>query len=196
MSLFLDIWTPMLPLIGVGFGWSLNEWSKSRSLKKEHRKPFGRALAYLLNVHLQLIMLESFRRCGAKSDSELAKKMMQDAKLNQHSIAPTQHDFEKRFNDAVDQIAEISPFLASDLRMKMNAGLIYKQMSDAFGGASPEAHKVAEVYGDATLMLALPVFESLLLEVAKQFSREEHQRLGQYFKSCQDRLANVQGLPQ
>lgn len=194
MIVFSDIWIPLLPLIGVVVGWGLTEWTSSRSSKRDRRKPFGRALTHLLYVHQQLVFLEFFRRLGEKSDSELAKKMMRDAKLNLHSVATTAVEYEQKFYDAVDQISEISPLLAFDLRQKILAREIYKGIRSALGDVSEPGDKVAEIYGDVILQQALPAFEEVLLEVAKHFGREEHHQLGHHFQELKQRLGKLQGL--
>ncbi len=194
MSILSEIWVPLLPLLGVGLGWTLNEWTVSRAVRRDRRKPFGRTLAYLLHVHQQLFFLEVFRRIGEKSDSELAKKMIREAKLNLHSFATSSEDYEQKFQAAIDQVSEISPMLAFEIRQKINARYVYKGIREALGQISEPGDKIAEVYGDFIVSQALPIFEHLLLEVAGQFGSDEHRLLVNHFKAGQERFAIAQGI--
>lgn len=180
---------------GIIVGWALNEVSSYVSIRRERRKPFGRALAYLIQVYQQLFLLEALRRSGEKADSEMEKKIYRDAKLNLHTIAKNPEDFEKRFQDAVEQIAAFEPILASDLSQKLDLHLWYKKLLDGFDQKDDPAQRVSEAIGDYTLSRVLKAFEKLLLDIAKHFSRRHHRELRAYFHEGQRRLSDISAIP-
>lgn len=109
-------------LVGVAVTWGLNQMSALLRDRQERRKPIGRALADLLELRMQAFALRRFLQlCVAEY------KLPHDALTEDSALAALTgpglllgdtEELTKRYNAAVDLVAEVDPVLAFRMRSK------------------------------------------------------------------------------
>ncbi len=112
-------------LIGASFTWGLNQVTAYLKDRDERRKPIGRALADLLELRLQAVALRRFMQlCAAElrlpRDAEAVMERTAFAVLGPGpgSLLGDTEDLTKRYNAAIDLVAEADPVLAFRMRSK------------------------------------------------------------------------------
>lgn len=191
MNLTPETWA----LVGVGLGWALNEFSAFRIRHREDRKPIGRALSLLLEIHNSLFYYESCRRLEGKTDLPMAKRYFEQMKVTMPQIALSDDELEKAYNSAVDEVATVAPLLAFELRHKFKVRTLFTTLhpADAVQG-SPEA-ELASAVGGIVAGRTFRAFEEVLLSMAKRYSWKEYRDLKCHFAELRRRLENLPPVP-
>lgn len=158
-----------------------------RARQREDRKPLGRAIAHLLEVHWFMFIYEGIRTAGAASDVDIAKKFVRSLKFAAPAALPRAEDLERSYAEAVERVAEVAPILAFELRDKIHIRALYAKLGETAKVPGPEAD-LAEVVGDIAMTRALPAMERIILEVAKRFGRREHREIRAHFNELRRRL--------
>jgi hypothetical protein len=190
MNTSVPLWVSLLPLIGVAVGWLLNEIGATLRRRLENKKPLGRALVHLLEIHHWLSMYQVFSGLGAHTDIDVVKKMMRQLKFGVPTALPLPEDFEKSYAETVAEIAGISPLLAYELTGKVHIRTMYVKIRDMIQQGpidNPEA-EFTEAMSDIVTSRAIRTFEELILDVAKKFGRKEYRSVRYHINDRRERL--------
>lgn len=109
--------TLMIPLVSLMIGWMLNEFSHHIRARKLHKGALGKAVAELLEIWHQMIAI-SKAMSYVKEMVTTKESITPDMYNKIIGILPDPEAIKKRYNSAIDIIAESDPILAYQLRSK------------------------------------------------------------------------------
>lgn len=156
-------------LVGILAGWLLNEMSKRFQLSRERCAIIGRALSSLLALHHRVRVIESNTEYLTQQLAlpEAGRKAF---KLSFEYVLPQGDEFVKRYEEAIDQLAEIDPVTAFELRSKAVIPRLLSGIStmETMKGISAEEVATIEKMMKATL---LPALEKAIIKLARSHGR-------------------------
>jgi hypothetical protein len=152
-------------IVAVFLGWFLNEVSHWLRLRGEQRKPLARAIADLLEIRhtirgVSTILAEMKRHFPIAPDAELAlRKLLEE-------FIPETESLQKRYNEAVNLVAEVDPILAFRLRSRDEFTPFLRKVRPWFESENVTKPHVLQME-DKLSQMFLKILEELILELAK-----------------------------
>ena len=171
----------MVPLVSLMIGWMLNEYSHHIRARKLHRGALGKAVAELLEIRHQMLGV-SIAMSHYKDKLTTNELVSPDVYNTMVGLLPDPDMIMKRYNAAIDIIAESDPILAYQLRSNdivFNLAKIFSSINIHEGNVEKHLEAIlSSVYGNL-----MSEFETSIKLVALKHSISTWLKVINLFKS-------------